>query len=69
MAKLPYSSSQKSIIAEFPYRNSISIFFGYIKGFPAIEKYRKKHGLADGILMAILDVPGKKIIYRKVVTD
>lgn len=59
----------KTIIAEFPYRNSISIFFGYIKGFPAIEKYRKKHGLADGILMAILDVPGKKIIYRKVVTD
>ena len=60
---------EKSVVAELPYRGNISILFGFIKVFPAIDKYRKEHNLNDGPLMSIADVPNKKIIYRKVVKE
>lgn len=59
----------KTILAEFPYKGSVSILLGYLKVFPALKKYMRKHGLNDGPLMAILDVPNKKIIYRKIVIE
>jgi hypothetical protein len=62
--KLPQSHS---IVAELPYKGNLSVLMGYLKVFPAIDKYREKHHLNDGPLISITDIPNKKVLYRKLI--
>ena len=57
------------VTAELPFRGSMTILMGYLRVFPAIDRYRKKHALGDGPVMTIVDVPGKKVIYRKILVE
>jgi hypothetical protein len=57
---------QQYLVAEFPYKNQMSIIVGIMKVYPALNNYTEEHQLSkDGFVMEIYDVPGKKIIYRK----
>ncbi len=57
---------QQYLVAEFPYKNQMSIFMGIMKVYPALNRYIRENNLdEDGFVMEIYDVPGKKIIYRK----
>jgi hypothetical protein len=57
---------QDYLVAEFPYRNQLSVILGIMKVYPAMNRYIEKHQLPkDGFVMEIYDVPGKMIIYRK----
>jgi len=59
---------QNSVIMEFPYNGSISIFIGIFRVYPALEKYLSEHNLnASGPVMEIYDVPNEKIYYRQAV--
>jgi hypothetical protein len=53
------------IIAEFPFKGKLSVLFGLMKVYPALEKYLKENGYADGAIMEIYDVPNKTITYRQ----
>ena len=57
---------QQYLVAEFPYKNQMSIIMGIMKVYPALNKYIRENNLSEeGFVMEIYDVPGKKIIYRK----
>ncbi len=57
---------QQYLVAEFPYKNQMSIIMGIMKVYPALNRYIRENNLdEDGFVMEIYDVPGKKIIYRK----
>lgn len=57
---------RKYIVAEFPSKGKLSILFGLMKVYPAIEKFVEENGcLKEGPIMEIYDVPNKKIVYRK----
>ncbi len=57
---------QKFLVAEFPYKNQMSIVMGIMKVYPALNRYIRNHNLSeDGYVMEIYDVPNKRIIYRK----
>ncbi len=57
---------QQYLVAEFPYKNQLSIIMGIMKVYPALNRYIKVNNLSEeGFVMEIYDVPGKKIIYRK----
>ncbi len=54
------------IVAEFPSKGKLSILFGIMKVYPAIEKFVEKNGYKkEGAVMEIYDVPNKRIVYRK----
>ncbi len=53
------------ITAELPFKGAFSIFMGFMKVYPAIEKYAHTHNMGNGPIIEIYDVPNKKIIYRK----
>lgn len=58
------------IIAEFPNKGKLSIIFGIIKVYPAMDKFLKEKGYKkEGAVMEIYDVPNKKIIYRKEIVE
>lgn len=59
--------NQKSyIVAEFPYKSKISIFFGIFKVYPALQKFSESNGYTkDGEIMEIYDMQNKKIQYRR----
>lgn len=58
------------IVAEFPSKGKLSILFGIMKVYPAIEKFVKINGYKnDGSVMEIYDVPNKKIVYRKEIIE
>lgn len=58
------------IIAEFPSKGKLSILFGLMKVYPAIEKFVKEnHYKQEGFVMEIYDVPNKKIVYRKEIIE
>lgn len=53
-------------VAEFPSKGKLSVFFGIMKVYPAIDKFVEKQGYKkEGYVMEIYDVPNKKILYRK----
>lgn len=58
---------QKSyIVTEFPYKGKMSVLFGMMKVYPALNTFVEKNGYdKDGAVMEIYDVPNKKIVYRK----
>jgi DNA gyrase inhibitor GyrI len=54
------------LVAEFPYKNKLSIFMSLAKVYPALDKYAKMHNYnPEGFVMEIYDIPNKKIYYRK----
>jgi DNA gyrase inhibitor GyrI len=58
----------KYIVAEFPYKGKLSVIFGIMKVYPALNKYVKNNSFnEDGAIMEIYDTPGKKIVYRKAI--
>ncbi len=56
----------KYIVTEFPFKGKLSVMFGIMKVYPALNKYVKENGYnEEGAIMEIYDTPGKKIVYRK----
>jgi hypothetical protein len=58
-------SESEFIITEFPFKGKLSVLFGIMKVYPALEKFSKGQGFAESPITEIYDVPNKKIIYRK----
>lgn len=57
---------QKYLVAEFPYKNQMSIIMGIMKVYPALNRCIRENNLSEeGFVMEIYDIPGEKIIYRK----
>ncbi len=58
----------KCIVAEFPNKGRLSVIFGIMKVYPALNKFVKEKGYdKEGAIMEIYDTPGKKIVYRKAI--
>jgi hypothetical protein len=57
---VPYA---KTIIAEFPMKNSISYMIGPMKIYPKISKYMEKRGYEVLLSIEIYDAAHEKIIY------
>lgn len=56
------------ITTEFPYMGRLSILIGVMKVYPALNKYSKENRFKEkGAVMEIYDIPGKKILYRKII--
>ncbi|MDR2727953.1 MAG: GyrI-like domain-containing protein [Chitinispirillales bacterium] len=53
------------VVAEFPFKGKLSVLFGIMKVYPALDKFCKEQGYAESPITEIYDVPNKKIIYRK----
>lgn len=54
------------IVAEFPFKGKMSIIFGIMKVYPALNKFAEENGYSiNSPVMEIWDVPNKKTIYRK----
>jgi DNA gyrase inhibitor GyrI len=65
--KIKTFSKGKYIVAEFPFKGKLSVMFGIMKVYPALNKFVKNNGYnQEGAIMEIYDTPGKKIIYRKI---
>ena len=56
------------VVAEFPFKGKLSVMFGIMKVYPALDKFCKEHGYNESPITEIYDVPNKKIIYRKETT-
>ena len=61
--KVTETSKQRSIVVEFPLKNTLSVFIGIMKVYPEINKFVEKNGLKQKEIMEVYDVPAKKIIY------
>ena len=58
------------IVVEFPSKGKLSILFGIMKVYPAMDKFVETNGYKkEGAVMEIYDVPNKKIVYRKEIID
>jgi hypothetical protein len=53
----------RCLVAEFPYKGTLSIFAGVICVYPRLEEYTREKKLGKGPVMEIYDIPGKKIVY------
>jgi uncharacterized protein (TIGR02588 family) len=53
------------VVTEFPFKGKLSILFGIMKVYPALDKFSKERGYIESPITEIYDVPNKKIIYRK----
>ena len=51
-------------VTEFPFKGKLSILFGIMKVYPALDNFNKAHGYIESPITEIYDVPNKKIIYR-----
>ena len=53
------------LVAEFPFKGSVSVILGIMKVYPALSQYMEENGYSDKVpIMEIYDTPNKKIIYR-----
>ena len=52
-------------VAEFPFKGKLSVLFGIMKVYPALDKFNKAHGYTESPITEIYDVPNRKIIYRR----
>ena len=65
--KIKTLAVKPSITTELTFKGKLSIFIGFLKIYPAIEAYIKKHELSnDGPLIEIYDTPKQKTIYQKI---
>jgi DNA gyrase inhibitor GyrI len=62
MKTLPQSNFA---VTEFPFKGKLSVMFGIMRVYPALEKFNKEHGYIDSPVTEIYDVPNRKIIYRQ----
>ena len=53
------------VVAEFPFKGKLSVLFGIMRVYPALDKFNKEHGYIESPITEIYDVPNKKIIYRQ----
>jgi hypothetical protein len=53
------------VVAEFPFKGKLSILFGIMKVYPALDKFCKEQGYIESPITEIYDVPNKRITYRK----
>ena len=51
------------IIAEFPFKNQLSIIVGVIKVYPVMSSYIKGKNLKMAPIIEIYDMPNQKILY------
>ena len=61
--------NEKYLFAEFPFKGFLSIMIGMVKIYQKFGKYISENNYPDGPIMKIYDVPNKKIIYRKFISD
>ena len=52
------------VVAEFPFKGKLSVLFGILKVYPALDKFNKEHGYIESPITEIYDVSNKKITYR-----
>ncbi len=61
---------EEYIVTEFPYKNTMSVFFSLMKVYPALTKYAKENNhREDTPVTEIYDIPNNKIIYLKKLTN
>ena len=60
---------KRSMIVEFPYRNSLSIVMGVAKAYPALEKYRLEKGYKVMPAMEVYDMKNGKIFYAMEIVE
>ena len=61
--KIKYYPASKSVVAEFPFKGTLSIFIGIFKVYPRLEEYITQHNYTPGPIMEIYDTPHEKIFY------
>ncbi|MBP7102149.1 MAG: GyrI-like domain-containing protein [Bacteroidales bacterium] len=58
------------VVVEFPFKGFLSVMIGIMRVYPNIGEYVKTNGYSEkGAITEIYDVPNKKIIYRKEITN
>jgi len=58
------------LITEFPYKGKLSIIFGIMKVYPALNEYVRENGFEEeSYVIEIYDIPNKKIVYRKLLIN
>lgn len=53
----------RSLVAEFPIRNSFSYMVGPMKVYPALSEYMNRKGYKSGLAVEIYDIPDRKIRF------
>lgn len=53
----------RSLVAEFPIRNSVSYMVGPMKVYPAFSEYMNRKGYKPGLTFEIYDIPARKISF------
>lgn len=57
---IPYT---KTVMAEFPIKNSLSYMIGPMKVYPALSDYMSGKGYTNKLSVEIYDIPNKQIIF------
>ena len=60
---IKYFPPAKSVVAEFPFKGTPSIFMGIFKVYPQLAEYITQHKYPPGPIMEIYDTANKKIVY------
>ena len=55
--------ASKSVVAEFPFKGTPSIFLGLVKVYPKLTEYLAEHKYPPVPIMEIYDTPGGKLSY------
>ncbi|MCL2028343.1 MAG: hypothetical protein FWG79_07645 [Bacteroidales bacterium] len=53
------------VVTEFPFKGKLSVLFGIMRVYPALDRFSKEQGYVESPITEIYDIPNKKIIYRK----
>jgi len=61
--KIQYYPASESVVAEFPFKGTLSIFIGIFKVYPKLAEYIEQRNYPPGPIMEIYDTPHKKIFY------
>lgn len=52
-----------AVVADYPYKNKLSILFGVLKGYPAVRQYVEEHQLGTKPVLELYDVSRQRIRY------
>lgn len=61
--KIKKIEKQRSLVADFPFRNRMSIIMGIMKVYPEMNEYVSSKHYQFAEVMEIYDMPNKKITY------
>lgn len=53
----------KTVVAEFPIKNTLSYMIGPMKVYPALSNYMSARGYTSVLSVEIYDIPNKKIMF------